>query len=46
MLQMGWNHEENNAVTMGSALVSAIVAFGWAFVTGLLIMGVYVFVQH
>lgn len=45
MLQMGWNHENNNSVTVSSALMSAVVAFGWAFLTGLLIMGVYVAVQ-
>ena len=45
MLQMGWQHEENGTISMTSALVSAVVAFGWAFVTGLLFMGVYVAVR-
>ncbi len=45
MLQMGWTHEEGNGLNMGSALLSALVAFGWAFLTGLLIMGVYVAVR-
>ena len=40
MLQMGWQHEEDGTISMTSALVSAMVAFGWAFVTGLLFMGV------
>lgn len=42
MLQMGWRHEDDGTISMTSALVSAVVAFGWAFVTGLLFMGVYV----
>ncbi len=41
MLQMGWRHEEDGTVSMTSALVSAVVAFGWAFVTGLLFVGFY-----
>ncbi len=42
MLQIGWRHEDNGTLSMTSALVSAIVAFGWAFITGLLFMGAYV----
>lgn len=45
MLQMGWQHEEDGTISMTSALVSAVVAFGWAFLTGLLFMGVYVAVR-
>jgi hypothetical protein len=42
MLQMGWRHEEDGTISMTSALVSAIVGFSWAFVTGLMIAGAYV----
>jgi hypothetical protein len=42
MLQMGWQQEEGGALSMTSALVSAVVAFSWAFLTGLLFLGVYV----
>src|SRR6476620_49780 len=42
MLQLGWRHEAGNTIAMGSALLSALVAFGWSFITGLLIMGAYV----
>lgn len=42
MLHMGWQHEDDGTLSMTSALVSAVVAFGWAFVTGLMFMGVYV----
>jgi hypothetical protein len=45
MLQMGWQHEEDGTISMTSALVSAVVAFGWAFVTGLLFMGIYVAIR-
>ncbi len=42
MLQLGWQHEDDGTISMTSALVSAVVAFGWAFLTGLLFMGAYV----
>jgi hypothetical protein len=42
MLQMGWQHEEDGTISMTSALVGALIAFSWAFVTGLLFMGIYV----
>ena len=42
MLQVGWRHEEDGTLSMTSVLVSALVAFGWAFVTGLLFMSGYV----
>ena len=45
MLQMGWSQENGNTVSMGSALVSAVVAFGWAFVIGLIVLGTYVTVR-
>ncbi|UYO00583.1 MAG: hypothetical protein KIT02_05040 [Devosia sp.] len=46
MLQFGWRHEEGGALSMTSMLVSALVAFGWAFITGLMFMSVYVAVIH
>ncbi|MFC3706185.1 DUF6949 family protein [Devosia honganensis] len=42
MLQVGWRHEEDGTISMTSVLISALVAFGWAFITGLLFMGAYV----
>jgi hypothetical protein len=45
MLQLGWQHEDDGTISMASALVAALVAFGWAFVTGLLFMGAYVAVR-
>jgi len=41
MLQMGLVREGGH-LSVGSALVGALVAFGWAFVTGLLFMSLYV----
>lgn len=42
MLQLGWQREPGNTLSLGSALLSAFVAFGWSFITGLLFMGAYV----
>lgn len=42
MLQMGWRHEEDGTMSMSSTLFTALIAFGWAFITGLLFMSLYV----
>lgn len=39
MLQTGWRTEEDGTISTTSALVSAVVAFSWAFLTGLLFLG-------
>lgn len=41
MLQMGWRQESNGTLSMTSVLLSALLAFGWSFVTGLFFMSVY-----
>ena len=41
MLQMGWRQEDDGTLSVGSVLVSALVAFGWSFITGLFFLGVY-----
>jgi hypothetical protein len=46
MLQMGWRHDAGDTVALAPALVSALVAFGWAFITGLLFVGGYVAVAY
>lgn len=46
MLQMGWNREDSGTMDMGAALLSAIVAFGWAFLTGLMVVGLYVALRY
>jgi len=43
MLHMGWQHEEeSDTLSMTSALIGALVAFTWAFVTGLFFLSLYV----
>jgi hypothetical protein len=42
MLQLGWSQEKDGTVSVSSALLSAFIAFGWAFITGLLVVGSYV----
>jgi hypothetical protein len=41
MLQMGWRSEKDGTISLGSALLSAFVAFGWSFIVGLLSLGAY-----
>jgi len=41
ILQMGWRQEGDGTITLTSALLAAFVAFGWSFITGLLIVGSY-----
>ena len=42
MLQLGWGEERGGTLSATGALASAVVAFGWAFITGLFIVGIYV----
>lgn len=44
MLQMGWSQDrtEDGTLSVSTALIAAFIAFGWAFVTGLLAVGSYV----
>lgn len=45
MLQAGWKQEyvqQKVTVAAGTILLSAMVAFGWAFITGLMFMSLYV----
>ncbi|WDR05496.1 hypothetical protein PSQ90_14610 [Devosia rhodophyticola] len=46
MLQLGWLQEDSGSTSVGSALIAAMVAFGWAFITGLLFMGAYVAIRY
>ncbi len=46
MLQMGWKQEEDGSIALTSVLIAALVAFGWAFITGLLVLGIYIAVVH
>lgn len=42
MIRMGWQPQrEGETASIGMGLLAALVAFGWAFITGLLFMGLY-----
>ena len=41
MLKLGWRQEQGGTLSMTSALVAAFVAFGWAFITGLIALAGY-----
>ena len=41
MLRLGWQQDEGGTISISAVLLSAVVAFGWAFITGLLFMAVY-----
>jgi hypothetical protein len=42
MLQLGWQQERSGAISLVSVLIGSLVAFGWAFITGLLFTAVFV----
>ncbi len=46
MLQMGWRQEADGTLSVASALVAAFVAFGWSFITGLLVVAGWVAVLY
>lgn len=41
ILQMGWRQETDGTITLSSALLAAFIAFGWSFITGLIVVGGY-----
>ena len=46
LLQVGWKHEDDGTISMTSVLLSALVSFGWAFITGLLFLSAYVALRY
>jgi len=42
LLQMGFRPHAGGAVSAVNVLLAAIIAFGWSFITGLMIVGTYV----
>jgi len=46
MLQLGWQQERSGAISLVSVLIGSLVAFGWAFITGLLFMAAYLAIFH
>ena len=41
MMQLGWQNQEDGTVSISNMLLGSLVGFGWGFINGLLIMGVY-----
>lgn len=41
MLTMGWQQQDDGAISITSVLLGALISFGWAFITGLLFLGMY-----
>ncbi len=41
MMQMGWQSQNNGTLSVGSMLLGSLVGFGWGFINGLLLLGVY-----
>ncbi|AKR56107.1 hypothetical protein XM25_09920 [Devosia sp. H5989] len=45
MLQMGWQQQKGSTLAFVPVLIGSLVGFGWAFITGLVFMSVYVAVM-
>ena len=41
MLMMGWSHDEGDNASLSTMMIGSFVAFGWAFITGLLFVSLY-----
>lgn len=41
MLNLGWQQQDDGAISIPSVLLAALISFGWAFITGLLFLGMY-----
>jgi len=41
MLQLGWRHEPGETISATSALMAALLGFGWAFITGAMVISLY-----
>lgn len=41
MLNLGWQQQEDGTISVTSVLLAALIAFGWAFITGLLFLGIW-----
>lgn len=41
MLQLGFRREGGDTLSVGTALLSSFIAFGWSFITGMMLLGVY-----
>ena len=41
MLQLGWRQDGSGTLSISSALLAGVVAFGWSFISGLVLLGAY-----
>jgi len=41
MLRLGWGQGSSDGKSLTNVLVGSAVSFGWAFITGLLFIGIY-----
>lgn len=41
MLHLGWRNEGQSSLSMSGVLLSAFIAFGWSFITGMLALSVF-----
>ncbi|VAW17288.1 hypothetical protein MNBD_ALPHA12-456 [hydrothermal vent metagenome] len=41
MMNMGWQSQGDGSVSLGNMLLGSLIAFGWAFINGLLFLGIY-----
>jgi len=46
MLRMGLRDEGGGTVSLTSVLMGSAVAFGWAFITGILLVTIYIALLH
>ncbi len=42
MLKMGLRSDEGETISLSQLLIAALVGFGWAFITGLLLVAMYI----
>ncbi len=41
MMQMGWQSQDDGTVSIANMLLGSLVGFGWGFINGLLLLGLY-----
>ena len=41
MMQMGWQNQEDGTASIGNMLLGSLIGFGWGFINGLLLLGMY-----
>jgi cytochrome c biogenesis protein CcdA len=41
LMQLGWKNQESGITSISNMLLGSLVGFGWGFLNGLLLLGVY-----